>query len=566
MSFGYRYHGAGLMILLLVVTVPGVAQSPSDKIQAHLDAGEFGMALREAGQVQQGRDQWLTRIATAQVRGGATSASRETLRLIDDDRELGYAAAALQEERAGASGGASQADFDTLINLITTTVAPDSWDDVGGPGSIAEFPGGVYVDAEGVLRQLAAPTTLTNSLLTERRNVARASDFHQRDPRRPSDLRMVSLPRLERQMMIRSAFGESPTQTMRHLAGLREIRYLFVYPDSGDLVIAGPAGDWQHDADGRITGMNSKPVILLDDLIVLLRSAYQAGGRFGCSITPKRENLARAKQFLARPQRPLHPRETPRWIQQVRSILGLQDVEVHGIAPSSHVARVIVEADYHMKLVGMGLEPSVIGVTNYLDSITAEGAPAKMDVLRWWFTLRENCIERNEAGNAFAFTSHSVQLQSENEMINERGERIHTGQSSDLNQQFADSFTTHFAALAAKYPLYAELENLFDLALVAALVRQEKLGQAVGWNPEWILDSNNYQPRRGEVPREVSSIVNHRVINQRKVVAGVSGGVSVNAYAAIRTARPLADARALESDKDVSRPADDRRAARWWWD
>src|SRR5690242_15930380 len=30
-------------------------------------------------------------------------------------------------------------DFDSLIELITTTIEPNSWDDVGGPGSIKEF-------------------------------------------------------------------------------------------------------------------------------------------------------------------------------------------------------------------------------------------------------------------------------------------------------------------------------------------------------------------------------------------------------------------------------------------
>ncbi|MBI1901638.1 MAG: general secretion pathway protein GspD, partial [Planctomycetia bacterium] len=39
----------------------------------------------------------------------------------------------------GGLGGAGQPDFDSLIELITTTVAPQTWDDAGGPGSIKEF-------------------------------------------------------------------------------------------------------------------------------------------------------------------------------------------------------------------------------------------------------------------------------------------------------------------------------------------------------------------------------------------------------------------------------------------
>jgi len=39
----------------------------------------------------------------------------------------------------GGLGGGSAADFDTLIDLITSTIAPTTWSDVGGPGSIEGF-------------------------------------------------------------------------------------------------------------------------------------------------------------------------------------------------------------------------------------------------------------------------------------------------------------------------------------------------------------------------------------------------------------------------------------------
>ena len=31
-------------------------------------------------------------------------------------------------------------DYDTLVETITTTVKPQSWDEVGGPGSVSEVP------------------------------------------------------------------------------------------------------------------------------------------------------------------------------------------------------------------------------------------------------------------------------------------------------------------------------------------------------------------------------------------------------------------------------------------
>jgi len=39
----------------------------------------------------------------------------------------------------GGMGGGAQADFDSLIELITTTVKPQTWDEVGGPGTISPF-------------------------------------------------------------------------------------------------------------------------------------------------------------------------------------------------------------------------------------------------------------------------------------------------------------------------------------------------------------------------------------------------------------------------------------------
>ncbi|MGI6418578.1 MAG: hypothetical protein ACOX1P_23265 [Thermoguttaceae bacterium] len=39
----------------------------------------------------------------------------------------------------GGAGGGTMADFDSLIQLITATIQPETWEDVGGPGSVAPF-------------------------------------------------------------------------------------------------------------------------------------------------------------------------------------------------------------------------------------------------------------------------------------------------------------------------------------------------------------------------------------------------------------------------------------------
>lgn len=52
------------------------------------------------------------------------------------------AKATQKKDEAGAEGGY---DISDLIKVMTTTVAPDSWDEVGGPGSIYDFKGLVTV-------------------------------------------------------------------------------------------------------------------------------------------------------------------------------------------------------------------------------------------------------------------------------------------------------------------------------------------------------------------------------------------------------------------------------------
>ena len=65
---------------------------------------------------------------------------------------------------------------------------------------------------------------------------------------------------------------------MKNLAGLHKIQYVFLYPDSRDIVIAGPAGAWAADQEGRQRHVASgEPVLQLDDFVVVLRNARQRG-------------------------------------------------------------------------------------------------------------------------------------------------------------------------------------------------------------------------------------------------------------------------------------------------
>jgi hypothetical protein len=477
-------------------------------------------------------------------------------------------------------GGGANADFETLIDLIESTIQTQSWATNGGSAEIRQFAtNGVFIDTAGTLRlkdrrpAAASSNNQTKIDLAAKRGAAPPTGLVAGDPRRASKMRYISLPRLEREIVRRQAAQQKLDASMLTLAGLERVRYVFVYPETGDLVLAGPAGDWRVDVDGRVVSATTgQPVVRFDDLLVLLRRSLAAGGdsSFGCSINPRQEGLANTQAFLDQTSKqPLEPSQRKAWLAKLRDTMGKQDIEIFGVDPKSRLAEVLVEADYHMKLIGMGLEPGVPGVKSYLNSIVVkngEPLPA-MSVLRWWFTLNYDAIRTSAGGDAYELVGQGVRVLSENELLAAQGKRVHTGQSEPLNKQFADSFTSHYGELADKYPIYADLRNVFDLSMIVALIQTDGLAARARWQPALLANAEQLRLPDHPVPRQVETVINHRVINARQIVAGVSGGVMVSAKDAIRDGRKTdAAGKLAETRQPAPAAAVANAPGAWWWD
>jgi hypothetical protein len=294
--------------------------------------------------------------------------------------------------------------------------------------------------------------------------------------------------------------------------------------------------------------------------------------KFGCLIVPREEALARLKAFLDQSGEKAQPGSRKEWVEQLRSRLGKQAIEVYGLDPRTRAARVMVEADYRMKLVGMGLEEGVPGVESYLDLIQlpAGQAPPPMGVLRWWFTLDYQAVLASQDRQAFAVRGQGVKVFSENELLTAEGKRVHTGESEPLNRQFAQSFTEHFEALCQKYPVYADLRNVCDLALVGALIRAEDLSGKAGWHMTFFGDRQAYQSEFGPAPKEVETVANYRVIragSKIHTIAGVSGGVRVDPTGLVTSqAIEVEGYGGLSSQHSTAVPKEALPLEAWWWD
>ena len=487
----------------------------------------------------------------------------------------------------GAPGGAASADFDSLIDLITSTVDVESWAENGtGEGDIQPFFNGVYVDAAGALRMRdgGARTTLTSVRARGTLAFSRAIPPLGRElgaerqaalatsARTASLLRYVSLSRLEASIADSQRRHVALDPAMLTLAGLQRVSYVLVYPETGDLVLAGPAGDWQAAPSGAIISVETgRPVMRLDDLLALWRRQHaEKSAAFGCSIVPRQEALARTQDYLnASAAKPLEPGGRRDWLDGLRDNLGTQDVEYYNIDADSRIAGLLLAADYHMKLVGMGLAEGVPGVKSYLATVRVgpDGQPPAMSVLRWWFAMPASTVDASAERDAFAMSERCVQVLSENEMLAARGQRVHTGQSEELNKQFAASFTKEFASLADKYPVYGELERVFELALALALIEREGLAEKVRWSPTLLLDENRLRLPKIPSPKTVETVINHRVIGGRHVIAGVSGGVWVDGGKSLAVAEATGDsAGKLASVKTAPAAKPRGQGIVWWWD
>jgi hypothetical protein len=415
---------------------------------------------------------------------------------------------------------------------------------------------GVVINAEGVLsvKQYVDPT-----LWKERVAAAKAA----LNPKvsAMSNRRMISLNRLEAAVVARQGV---PTDEMKHLAGLQRVEYVFFYPDSKDIVIAGPAEGWMADASGRIVGITSgRPVVQLQDLVAGLRAFPPGGeptGLIGCSIDPTQEGLAAVQQYVSSipPHNPGVSLETI--AEGIHTRIGNYTVTVNGVSPKTHFAQVLIEADYRMKLIGIGLEPPPVKNMAVFVDKAKSGSVSQLN--RWYFVPDYQCIRATDDKNAMQIVGEGVKLIGENELVSASGQRQITGGTNPASQAFTTAFTKLYPQIAARSPIYAQLRNMIDIAVVAAFIQQQNYYGKADWKMEFFGNEQSYGIETYTSPKSVEAAVN--VVRK---IGGTpfGGGVEIQASRAVQADKVLPD----ESGK-VQKLHEELKPNlakdQWWWD
>jgi len=413
----------------------------------------------------------------------------------------------------------------TLVALFVSSLLP-AQQGRRGAGRAPQFGGqnitvqGVYIDAKGVLRYRKPTHGLA----------ARFRKHRKLDP----SLVAVSLPRLFAEARQLLAAGKPLPSRMRYLDGLVKVKYIVIDRERKDLLIAGPAEPIDDTNPLRPQGKRTgRPVLQLDDLVVALRSV--GPGRktkaFGCTLLQDPQAAARVKA-LQQKVRTVRAGNQRRLQQALKKAIGPLQAKFFGVPADTRFAFVCIESDYRMKRISLGREqPPVNGLRSYL-SMSNGGS-----LLNWfWFVADYPPLPVSEDGSIYEIPAHGLALKANN--IAGKG-------ANPAAEKFAALFTQKLPEMEQAVPAFADLQNLADLALLAALIDADRLHERVGWDLGWLLNparrernepgaratGTAYRVAKVPTPRQAETLVNFKTRGRRTVT--VAGGVRLSVRRAV---------------------------------
>jgi len=413
--------------------------------------------------------------------------------------------------------------------------------------------GGVSIDGNGVVTN--ADVDATGKL---REVLRKGLGAIPQDLSRTTQTRKISLRMLEAAIDRCNRTGKDLPDEIKYLAGLQQIDYVLVYPEKHDIVLVGPGEGWKVDDRGYVVGATTgRPVMLLDDLAVALRTAREAAQTgISCSIDPTSQGLQQLRSYVDTLRTIGNRHQT---VANIERTLGPQVISVTGVPADSHFARVLVAADYRMKRLAMAFEPAPKGVKlpSFMSMVSAGPRGMSNMLPRWWLAPDYQPLLRDEEGLAWQLRGASVKAMTEEDFLTATGSREHTGKASRTAQRWADNMTAEYGRLAVADPIFGQLRNCMELAIVSALVAKENLTHKAGYSLPILTDPSGVQVAKFFPPKQVDSKAT--VFKKRRNwVISASGGVLVNSWA-------VADKTEKSDSLGPVRAKAAGGQGNWWW-
>ena len=269
------------------------------------------------------------------------------------------------------------------------------------------------------------------------------------------------------------------------------------------------------------------------------------------------------QQFLVSIAGRVRPGDAGAVAQGLQESLGSQVVSIDGISPRTHFAQVLVEADYRMKLIGIGLETPPVKIVSYVAKANPAAVAANA-MERWYFIPNYESVRVSEDALAMELVGDGVKLIGENEMVSRAGGRSASGTVNRASQAFVNSFTKRYAELAKRVPVYGQLRNLIDMSIAAAFMQEQDYYGAANWNLGVFADESAVPVETYPQPTQVESAVNV-IWKGNTLMTPIGGGVEIQPKEALKYDNLLDDEKGsvakVYADTDTSSEPN-----HWWWD
>jgi len=294
-----------------------------------------------------------------------------------------------------------------------------------------------------------------------------------------------------RNLMARAGDKAELPEDVRTLGRLKRILGYMIDAENDDVVLIGTPGD----KDDRAT-------LLLDDLTLALKGVWIDGQKPGCSLDPDPNDTA-----------------------------GKQKVRVFGVPKDSNLARVMLDADYEMKKINMGLikfdqNPIPGFKCNFDLQMERIKENPKDDVkashARFWLTpMRPEPGDLQvEPGRGLVMFQTRVQLMTE-VMAVSGDALVGTGKIDPVRDYAARIFTAHYEEIEKRRVVFRQLHALFDLVMFCQILRENAV------TSELLAKIAARPGRKVAVPDAYDGCTRTENVDGTNIRFTVSGGVMV---------------------------------------
>ena len=424
-----------------------------------------------------------------------------------------------------------------FICLGITATFPQDFDELRFAGS------GIDVDAEGRVLPLSKEKSEALGKMME--------ELLKKEPipeglDRKVTLRKISLKKLDAQVKRIVDQYEFLPDAIRYLGGLTSIDYIVAVPEENDLLLIGPAEGWRHDPTGNIVGKQSgQPVLVLEDFVTALRewNRQTPPPAITCSIEPTQETLTKLAQ-LHRQYTSINANNADAYSAALEEAYGECPITITGMPESSRFVKVLVGADFKMKRIALGLEPSQVrSLPSYVSMISVSQPNISPQ-----FLLFPEYATMSHDSKKLTWRIGDIKVRASSRM---------TGGTDRAALTWCRSLEENYDVLAKAQPVFGELRNNMKLVLAAALIHQEKLLQKADCRLTILLDESKLKLVEQPVPKRVS----YRSITSKNGYSTIvaCGGVEINPSGALRNNQRL------DSKMDSERARLIKTTGDEWW-